>query len=714
MKKLILLTTILLSVFILTAQNDAKPIVKKSVFHGKSKPIRDMDIVLPGTHPEDQRAVNNFFYGKDKTKYNKTASTHSKPNLQRSQGSLKSRGPILNFEGIDNVNGVSPADPNGDVSADYYIQTVNSSFAVWDKSGNMIYGPVDYQTLWDGFPGPWTNLFWGDPVFKYDRLADRWVICTMAFKKNQALFYLMIAVSETSDPLGSYHCYAFEFENMNDYPKLSVWPNAYYITHNMFEPPNWDFLHSLVTAFDREAMLAGEPEITLIEFETNAFSLLPADINGNIMPDDKRCYVTSLNEPDSTIPWHLTLDIFAFDPDWGTPDNSTFNMISRIDVGDFEPMNSFYGPGATQPVTNKNVMTISNILMYPLTYRQFEDHESMVCCLTTWDSEIHYIKWFELRKDNNDWYIYQQGNYAPDSLHRYQPSMSINGNGDIAMGYTVSDKETFPSTRMTGRRANDPLGVMTYQELELFTGLKHIKTYDEGFDQNRWGDYASMMVDPENDSIFWFTNMYPKNEANNYNWGTRIFAINLTEEFENVSAFAGDDTTICQSNDTYLTEGNAINYNAVKWSTSGDGYFLKDNILISEYRIGDQDKIDGQVQLLLKASGYGPGNISTDTMTLIIDDCSGIEELSKNKLDISITPNPTNGITTVKAIVETNTNILLQVYSSQGKLIFTESINSASNILERKLDFSYKENGVYYIRLQTGEQITSGKMVVLR
>ncbi len=85
---------------------------------------------------------------------------------------MKTKGPVLNFEGVDNVNGVFPADLNGDVSEAHYIQSVNSSFAVWEKSGNMVCGPVDYQSIWDGFPGPWTNLYWCDPVFKYDRLGN--------------------------------------------------------------------------------------------------------------------------------------------------------------------------------------------------------------------------------------------------------------------------------------------------------------------------------------------------------------------------------------------------------------------------------------------------------------------------------------------------------------------------------------------------------------
>jgi len=296
MKKLIFLTAIILMVAPLTAQTTNKPTIKKSIYYGKSKPIREMNIVLPGTHPEKQRVIRNFYPAKEEIKYNKKESVSPEPNVQRHQGSKKNRGPLLNFEGIDNVNNIKVADPNGDVSADYYMQTVNNSFAVWDKSGNLIYGPVDNKSLWAALPGPWHSINWGDPVFKYDYLADRWVISCMSLSLNQGLYYEMVAVSETDDPLGTYNCYVFQFDIINDYPKLSVWHDGYYITYNMFENNPVTYSHPLVTVLDRDAMIAGEPEITMIQFaipdpDIGRFFPIAADLRGNSIPYDSPCYI---------------------------------------------------------------------------------------------------------------------------------------------------------------------------------------------------------------------------------------------------------------------------------------------------------------------------------------------------------------------------------------------------------------------------------------
>jgi len=717
--RLLKITVSVLVIFIsvaLIAQNQHAN-VSKAIFMGKSEAVRNMEVVIPGIHQE-QYVVKNFMSKEKELPFNVFHTDRFSPNIQRNQGNRSGRGPILNFEGVDNVNGVYPADTNGDVSDQYYMQSVNNAFALWDKSGNLLYGPVDNNSLWLSLPGPWHQFHWSDPVFKYDYMSDRWVISSMSYSINQEIFYEMVAVSESNDPLGAYNCYAIEFDGVNDYPKISIWPDGYYITYNLYENPiSFPFLYSLVTVVDKEAMIAGEEEVTIIEFEIpdpdiDRFFPIAADMRGNIVYDIPN-YVVTVDNPDTLEPWYLSLDVYEVNTDWNDLEASTFNKVAQFDIGQVFPIiNS--GPGAPQPINNKNVVTIPLFMMYPVTYRDFGTHESMVCTFTMYDGEQHYPIWYELRKEDAEWYVYQQGSYAPDESHRYQPSIAINANGDIAMGYTVSDEETFPSVRMTGRRAGDPLGEMTYMEMELFTGLNYINTYHDLFDQNRWGDYASMMVDPANDTTFWFTNMYPKSEANVGNWGTRIFALDLTEEFENVTAYAGNDTTIEPSDYIYTTSGEATNYNAIEWFTTGDGSFLTNGILNSKYVRGNQDITNGQVRLIIQANGYEPGSFAKDTMTLTIGTQTGIEELTSNNLEFSISPNPTHGMAAVNANVGISKKVILSVFDSYGKLLFREERITKSENYKRKLDFSFKDAGVYLCRLQVGYQVANTKVVLMK
>src|SRR5207244_2305978 len=65
--------------------------------------------------------------------------------------------PLTNFDGVgagfSGPQGTfsvtsAPPDTNGDVGPNHYIQTVNTSFAIFNKSGTVLYGPVGINTLW--------------------------------------------------------------------------------------------------------------------------------------------------------------------------------------------------------------------------------------------------------------------------------------------------------------------------------------------------------------------------------------------------------------------------------------------------------------------------------------------------------------------------------------------------------------------------------------
>ena len=177
------------------------------------------------------------------------------PVWQSDFGRQKSNGTHLNFEGTGNVNGVFPPDTDGDVGPNHYFQMINLSFQIWDKDGNSLYGPADNSTLWDGFIGPWTGHNDGDPIVVYDELADRWVASQFALECTGNTWWELVAVSATPDPLGPWYRYAFEYPVFNDYPKLSVWPDAYYCSFNLFGDDN---VRVGASAYEREAMLNGD------------------------------------------------------------------------------------------------------------------------------------------------------------------------------------------------------------------------------------------------------------------------------------------------------------------------------------------------------------------------------------------------------------------------------------------------------------------------
>ena len=88
-------------------------------------------------------------------------------------------------------------DTNGAVGPTQFVQFVNDSFVVFNKSnGSVAYGPANGNTLWQVLGAPCssdTNL---DEVVQFDKLAKRWVVLMPVFESPDQL---CVAVSTTSD-----------------------------------------------------------------------------------------------------------------------------------------------------------------------------------------------------------------------------------------------------------------------------------------------------------------------------------------------------------------------------------------------------------------------------------------------------------------------------------------------------------------------------------
>src|SRR5947209_3514310 len=185
-------------------------------------------------------------------------------------------------QGTFTVNS-APPDPNAAVGPTQIVEIVNSAFAVFNKSGAVVYGPVQTNTLWSGFGGGCQTNNDGDATVAYDRLSDRWIISQ--FSVSTTPYLQCVAVSTTGDATGSYYRYAFQYaDQFPDYPKLGVWPDAYYISFNIFNNGT-TFAGSKICAYDGAAMRAGTGATQqCFQLSTSFGGLLPADLDGAAAP----------------------------------------------------------------------------------------------------------------------------------------------------------------------------------------------------------------------------------------------------------------------------------------------------------------------------------------------------------------------------------------------------------------------------------------------
>ncbi|HEY3127805.1 MAG TPA: PKD domain-containing protein [Candidatus Limnocylindria bacterium] len=401
----------------------------------------------------------------------------------------------------------APPDTNGAAGLTQYVQWVNESFAVFNKStGALVYGPAAGNTLWSGFGGSCERDNDGDPIAQYDKAANRWVMTQFAVPKNGPYFQC-VAVSTTSDATGTYARYAFQMPQFPDYPKLGVWPDAYYMSFNMFRGGR-TFSGARACALDRGKMLAGAPAVAVCaQLSTSYGSLLPSDLDGATPPP--------AGSPDYYLNFGTNaLNLWKFHVDFVTTANSTFTGPTTIPTATFSAACSG-GTCIPQPGTSNKLDSLGDRLMYRLAYRNFGDHESLVVNHSVAAGTSTGVRWYELRNPRTGPTIYQQGTFAPDSAYRWMGSIAMDHVGDIAVGYSVSSSSIYPSIRYTGRVPTDALGTLE-AENTLFVG-----TGSQTGTLHRWGDYSAMSVDPADDCTFWYTNEYLK-ASGSFNWSTRI------------------------------------------------------------------------------------------------------------------------------------------------------------------------------------------------
>ena len=512
-------------------QNSPRPVVRDATRTDTSVELRHMPEI-----PPTPVVLGEIFERPRKLLPRREGSTappsFTDPVLQGPTAQVGAPTTGANFDGVNNVNGVLPPDPSGAIGPNHYVQVVNLSLAVWDRSGTILKGPVNINTLWQGFGGACATTNDGDPIVLYDRVADRWMVSQFALPNYPiGPFYQCIAVSQTGDPLGAWYRYEFFLSQtkLNDYPKFGVWPDGYYMAINQFNCNvtgcSWGGQGAVV--FERDKMLLGQAAqmvyFDLFTTDPNLGGMLPSDFDGPSPSVGAPNYYVEMDDS----AWGYSgdqLQTWEFHVNWSNPISSTFTHTQNLPTAAFDSNLCGYSRNCIpQQGTNRKVDAISDRLMYRLQYRNFGTHQTLVVNHSVDVNGLNRagIRWYELRKSGGGWSIIQQGTYSPDSTHRWMGSIAMNKLGDIALGYSKSSTSVYPSIYATGRLSGDAAGVMTQAEIPIQNGSGS-QTHTSG----RWGDYSHMTVDPADDCTFWYTQEYYATTGS-APWRTRIGSFQL-------------------------------------------------------------------------------------------------------------------------------------------------------------------------------------------
>lgn len=441
--------------------------------------------------------------------------------------------PLASFPGLsddDNaaVNGfrIVPPDTNGDVGPNDYVQFINLLVAVYDREGNLRPGfPKPGNAIWQGFGGICEANNDGDPIVQYDPLADRWVLTQFAIGPDG---HQCVAVSATGDPAGAYHRYDFVVSPgaLNDYPKLGVWPDAYYLTVNEFASTvsGYSFSGPVAVAFERAAMLAGDAA-RMVKFGPIPcgaecfFSLQPSDLDGPppaagtpntfVMAFDDETWGSGANADGYRL-WDFAVS-------WADPAASTFTALGQVDAPEFDSNLCNFNVACIPEPRGERLDSLSQFTMYRSQARAFAGYRTLLVTHTV-DATGHNVagvRWTELRNAGAGWFLAQTGTLAPgDGNHRWLGSAAMDRDGNIAIGYSVSGRSLYPSIRYAVHEAGSAPGTVGSEvSLQEGSGAQRAS-------YNRWGDYSSMSLAPDG-CTFWYTNEYYETTGT-FDFKTRI------------------------------------------------------------------------------------------------------------------------------------------------------------------------------------------------
>jgi hypothetical protein len=444
--------------------------------------------------------------------------------------------PNVTFDGLDFATWGAghPPDPNGDVGPNYYIETVNTAIGIYAKSNGAQVAAFTFDSLMS--QGTFGNLCdtdnFGDPVVVYDTFEDRWVITDFAFTINgsgvvTSNVFQCFAVSKSGDPVtGGWNFYSFETsDNFPDYPKFGIWPDGIYQSANLFGPGTGGsgFVGTRVWAYNKAQMYSGAASVEVVMFNTpdaGDFTLLPSNarLQTGTPPTGTPNYFVSLEE------FLNAQNVYAFHVDWTNTSLSTFELAGTP-LASSSWANAASYPNIPTPANGLDPLQIRAMMQNQ--YTNIGGVESL------WDTHgvrrtttgSNVPRWYQLNVSGGTVAAadVQSANWDPDAantFYRWTPSIAVDRNGDVALGYSKANATTNPQIRYAGRLAGDPVNTFSQTEQVLWDGTASQSGNCGTGACARWGDYSAMTLDPDG-CTFWYVNEY-YSSPNSLNDLTRI------------------------------------------------------------------------------------------------------------------------------------------------------------------------------------------------
>jgi hypothetical protein len=434
-----------------------------------------------------------------------TGSARGQPNVQIGE----------NFRGLgleDNLRLVGERVTNPDMGSDVgpqsYVQFVKRLYAVYDKNTGALVQNTSGNTFWNN--AGIATLGGGmvtDPRVVYDRDSGRWFAAAIDLGPNPNNF--LLAVSNTADPTQGWKGFQFRgnvTNSLTDFPTLGVDRQGVFLGSNNFNSnltavaltsiPKADLLLPTPTIANRRSFdplsfgdrgYSFQP-VTNPESSPGHSAVLATGISGNVL---KRFDVLNPGTSSPTLSATTNINVPAFtDPFFAHQPDGTRTLASRLDRR----------IGSSVFQVGQDIWAVHNVQV----------------------GGFVGIRWYEIEESTNR--LLQSGTISALHFDYIYPSIAANPFGEVVIGFTATGDATtglFPSAfALAGTTTN---GITTFGDpILLAAGLDNFHFPNE----DRWGDYSSTSVDPNDPHTFWtaIEIALPRSAMGGV-WGTQITAL---------------------------------------------------------------------------------------------------------------------------------------------------------------------------------------------
>ena len=420
--------------------------------------------------------------------------------------------PTVSFAALDYTEccgggGSVPPDPELAVGPNHIIAVVNVAFEIYNKSGSSVASPRTFSSFM-GVSPDCTGLF--DPNVLYDESADRFILGADA-----AGDYYCAAVSQSSDPTGSWFVYAFPTDQGSsdffDYPHAGVGRDALYMGGNIFDEISRSFTESRVWAFNKAAMYAGQ-STAFVSHSLPVSEDTPQPLHlhgwdqGTWPSTGSHAFFTTTSYNGADYSMHTWADPFGA---------NLFSTVRTVNLSTYTGVSA--GLPLPVPQLGGNNLQANDFRPQDFEYRNGYGWSTQTIACNPGGGTVNCVRWAQIDLSNGR--VVDGGVYGSDGVYRFFGDLAVNHCNDMAIGYSKSSSSTYPAVWYTGRRQGEAPGTLQ-AERQLKAGELTYTAFDSA--PHRWGDYTGMTIDP--DGIrFWYLGQYSKNTGTTSGrWGTYV------------------------------------------------------------------------------------------------------------------------------------------------------------------------------------------------